>query len=643
MKAFCHRCRSTSLQNVAVRRICFTLFLIAFPGHSQAAKHVQDSIATSTIQTRVGRLIIKGNKSFSSLTLKGLGLALDPKIYSRKKLFYKPAFSFPRLRQDTALIRQWYESNGFLKIAIQADTITNSAHEHIVNVRIHITEGPRTTVTGVIFSGIPPDKKLDLGKDMLVQKQGPLKIADIDADIRMFIETLGNRGYLEATANYHCTFSSDSLGAQVEYTIHTGPHIRVDSIQISGLHGVRDRVVRRELRFKEKHVLTNKQLRNTINNLYGTNLFGFVVVSYDSPASPDSLNDSLRIVRITVLETSFLTVETSIGYQTYESICGRADASYDNFAQLGIRGSASLYANYLLQGIDLGIVWPWIFEVPVTFNQTASFYHRREGGPQPALFEFPNILWAGYFTALHSCLSYQLTSRIKTSITHTLETRSIDYISASINPDSVGNPFTHSIGFSITQDSRSDMVDPHKGNFSNALIEVSGITGTKSNHYVRLEGDERVYFPLGESFIIASALRAGIERLYGQSTVVPIDQKFYIGGPDVMRGFYPKTLGSDTTGGTFYMAWNVGELRFPIYKWFRGVAFFDMGNLWNIQGTSFGDYRSVFNKPDFRYNAGAGIRIHLPIFILSLDAGFKLDKRPGEGLYAIQFNLGNSF
>ena len=130
-----------------------------------------------------------------------------------------------------------------------------------------------------------------------------------------------------------------------------------------------------------------------------------------------------------------------------------------------------------------------------------------------------------------------------------------------------------------------------------------------------------MYASLGGSFVLASALRAGIERLYGLSTVVPIDQKFYIGGPDVMRGFYPKTLGPDSTGGTVYLAWNVAELRFPIYKWFGGDVFFDMGNLWNFQGKSFSDYGSLLSKPGLRYNAGGGLRVHLPIFILSLDVG----------------------
>ena len=630
--------KGRSMKKGCLQKIMLFISLFALLGYSLGAQLPAD---TSTLQTRVGKLILTGNLSFSGSTLKGIGLALAPKIFSHKKIFYKPAFSFSLLRRDTTLIRQWYESNGFLKITMLADTVMYVSHR--ARVIIHINEGARTKIADVHVTGAPPDKRLKLTKDLVIQKNNPLKIADLNNDNQLLMGKLGDRGYLEATVNCRLTFTPDSLGVDVDYALQAGPHIRVGSIQIIGLHGVLNHVVRRELRFKEKGVLTNKSLRTTINNLYAANLFGFVTVSFDSLASSDSLNDSSRVVRVTIVEKKFFTAEASLGYQTLELVRGRVDVSYDNFFRRGVRGFGSVYANYLVQGFDLGGAWPWIFGTPITFNQTASFYHRREGLQQSGFFSVPDIFWDGYFSQLRSSLSYQLTRFSNVSLFHTLETRTIENVRPPINPDSVGNPFTHSIGLTVVRDSRTDVFDPHRGTFSRATVEVSGITGKKSNHYIKGEGDQRVYASLGGSFVLASAVRAGIERLYGASTVVPIDQKFYIGGPDVMRGFYPKTLGPYSTGGTFYLAWNVAELRFPIYKWFGGDVFFDMGNLWDFQGKTFSDYDSLLSKSGLRYNAGGGIRVHLPIFILSLDIGFKLDKRQTESPYAIQFNLGNSF
>jgi outer membrane protein insertion porin family len=611
-----------------------------FYAFSQAAQLSPD---TSNVQTVVGSLTFNGNKAFAGSTLKNLGLSLAPKYFSHKKLFFKPAFSYSRLRQDTTLIRQWYENNGFLKIGIKGDTVTGASRNRTIQVVIRIREGARTTIASVKITGSALDKRLNLNKDIITKKNNALKTADLDQDIQTISDKLGERGYLDAAVNCRLDFTPDSLGVHVDYAIHPGPRIRVGPIQIMGLQAVQEKVVRRELRFKENGILTSKDLRNTINGLYATNLFGFVVVSFDSLALPGSSNDSLRTIRVTIVETKFFTGEASAGYQTFELVRGRVDVSYDDFFGLGVTGQGSAYANYLIQGLDLGGAWPWIFGIPVTFNQTASYFHRREGLPQPVFFKAPGILWDGYFAVLRSSLSYQLTRHSNLSLIHTLQTRTIEHVSESINPDSVGNPFTHSLGAAFVRDSRTDAFDPHRGTYTGASIEVSGITGAQSNHYVKVEGDQRLYGSLGGSFVLASAVRAGIEILYGPSAIVPIDQKFNIGGPSVMRGFYPKTLGPDTTGGTFYVAWNVAELRFPIYKWLRGDVFLDMGNLWNIEGRSLSDYHSVLSNPGLRYNAGGGIRIHLPIFILSLDLGLKLDKRPNESPYAIQFNLGNSF
>jgi outer membrane protein insertion porin family len=621
-------------------RRCLFILMLALCCHSEGTPQHVD---TAGLQKRVGRLAFTGNRSFSGSTLKSLGLVLAPKFFSHKKIFYKPMFSNSSLRRDTALIRQFYEGNGFLKIAMLADTTVHGSHGKVVHVTIVITEGPRTTVTGVRVTGTPPDAPQKLTTDLVSQKERPMKAADLDKDIRLFMDKLGDLGYLDASATYRLDFSPDSSGVGVTYAIIPGPHIRVGAILITGLHGVKDPVVRRELRFKEKALLTNKLLRNTINNLYATNLFSFALVSFDSLASRDSSDDSSRVIRVTVIETKFFTAEVSAGFQTYELVRGRVDVSYDNFFGRGVKGLGSVHANYLDQGVDIGGVVPWIFGVPVTFSQTGSYFHRREGIQKPVFFSVPGILWDGYFSELRSSLAYQLSQYSSASVNHTLQTRTIEHISASINPDSVGNPFTHSIGLTLVRDSRTDLFDPHQGMVSSATIEISGLTGTQSNHYVKFEGDERVYGSLGGSFVMASGLRAGIERLYGLSTVVPIDQKFYLGGPSVMRGFYPKTLGPDSTGGTFYVAWNVAELRFPLYKWFGADVFLDMGNLWNVQGKSFADYSSLLSNPGFRYNAGAGLRVQVPIFLLSLDVGFKVDKRPGESPYAIQLNLGNSF
>ena len=92
-----------------------------------------------------------------------------------------------------------------------------------------------------------------------------------------------------------------------------------------------------------------------------------------------------------------------------------------------------------------------------------------------------------------------------------------------------------------------------------------------------------------------------------------------------------------------YVAANVAELRFPIYRILWGDVFLDAGNLLDIESASLSEYITTLSHFDIRYNAGFGLRLHLPVIIASTDLGFNLDKRTGESLVAIHINMGHSF
>jgi outer membrane translocation and assembly module TamA len=77
------------------------------------------------------------------------------------------------------------------------------------------------------------------------------------------------------------------------------------------------------------------------------------------------------------------------------------------------------------------------------------------------------------------------------------------------------------------------------------------------------------------------------------------------------------------------------EMRFPLYRMFDGVGFVDIGNV----------YAKVpdIGLSDLRKAAGLGLRVRTPWFLLRLDYGFKLDRRPGEALGRIFFSIGQAF
>jgi outer membrane translocation and assembly module TamA len=68
---------------------------------------------------------------------------------------------------------------------------------------------------------------------------------------------------------------------------------------------------------------------------------------------------------------------------------------------------------------------------------------------------------------------------------------------------------------------------------------------------------------------------------------------------------------------------------------FDGASFVDVGNVYS----RLGDFRPW----DLRKTAGAGLRLRTPYFLLRLDYGFKLDRRPDESRGGFFFSIGQAF
>jgi outer membrane protein assembly factor BamA len=93
--------------------------------------------------------------------------------------------------------------------------------------------------------------------------------------------------------------------------------------------------------------------------------------------------------------------------------------------------------------------------------------------------------------------------------------------------------------------------------------------------------------------------------------------RFQAGGATTVRGYAENSLGArdtfgDVLGGDQLLILNQ-ELRFPIYRWLRGVAFVDAGNAFSEL--------EPFAFRDLAVGYGAGLRLNSPIGVLRLDFG----------------------
>jgi outer membrane protein assembly factor BamA len=127
--------------------------------------------------------------------------------------------------------------------------------------------------------------------------------------------------------------------------------------------------------------------------------------------------------------------------------------------------------------------------------------------------------------------------------------------------------------------------------------------------------------------------------------VVAIQDRFYIGGQDSLRGYSPAGQAGAQNGGTVYDVANL-EFGFPLAREkhktiVKLVIFADAGGSWSTVQEATDRVGSYTNN--IKTDVGIGIRFVTPAFPIRLDWGYGLNHRQGEKLYQINFGLGPLF
>jgi outer membrane protein assembly factor BamA len=191
---------------------------------------------------------------------------------------------------------------------------------------------------------------------------------------------------------------------------------------------------------------------------------------------------------------------------------------------------------------------------------------------------------------------------------------------------------------SLILDRRDDLIQPTRGRFWNLTIQYAPEALGSDVKFLKFYGQLFTFFPLAENVIWASSYRAGLADAFDQT--LQRNDRFRAGGASTVRGFEQDSLGPQDPSSGFIKSGEAvfvlnQEIRFPIYRWFQGVGFYDAGNVY-LQ-------TSDFNPLDLRHSAGVGVRVALPFGLLRLDWARVLDPKLGEQTSQIWFNLNHAF
>ncbi len=160
--------------------------------------------------------------------------------------------------------------------------------------------------------------------------------------------------------------------------------------------------------------------------------------------------------------------------------------------------------------------------------------------------------------------------------------------------------------------------------------------GIRYAQYLRMEVDYRQFIALTNNQGFIYRLNMGWAIPYGNSLAMPFEKGFYGGGSNGMRGWAYRDLGPGTYNnalgkeydktGEIKLEANI-EYRFPLYRYLKGAAFLDMGNIWlqheseTFPGGKF-NWDSFYRQ--FALDGGLGFRLDFDFFILRVDGALKI-------------------
>jgi outer membrane protein assembly factor BamA len=177
-------------------------------------------------------------------------------------------------------------------------------------------------------------------------------------------------------------------------------------------------------------------------------------------------------------------------------------------------------------------------------------------------------------------------------------------------------------------DWRDDPLDTRKGTFSSASFDQAALWlgSDVSNRKLLLQ--QYAFAPVSQ---VVFAWRGQFGRAFGTVDQFFDSDRFRAGGGTTVRGYSEEALGPRdengvATGGQTLVILNQ-EMRFPMYRWLRGVAFVDAGNIFGIDASG---VETKFSWKELKIGYGAGVRVTTPVGVLRVDFGLAKSALPGS-------------
>src|SRR5262245_21594600 len=240
-----------------------------------------------------------------------------------------------RLANDSEVVRRHMADLGFRSARV-ASRLAFSPESEDLTVIFNVEEGPRSTITDVMFRGNSVLSAAELRKAAPIMDSEAFSSTLIRSGVANIKKLYAEQGYLDAAVSAEVVdLPNDHV--RLIYSVEEGARNVASEIVISGQTRTREDSIRRFLAFGAGDTLTPDLIRRTQRDLYATGAFREITIRTESKPGDD---ESARRVSVGVTEAKPLLFTYGLGYSTDEGARGLAQLSDTNL--FGRVNSASI-------------------------------------------------------------------------------------------------------------------------------------------------------------------------------------------------------------------------------------------------------------------------------------------------------------
>jgi outer membrane protein assembly complex protein YaeT len=542
-------------------------------------------------------------------------------------------------RKTTDFVVGLYRQRGYLEAKTEPPQFSYDERSSEAKVLLEISEGPLFRVGEIQFQGNRVIDEQTL-RGALGIKSEDVYYPGIRGEAVARLEDLYlSKGYNRSEISDTAQLASNH---RVDLTFPIIENVQdiVTEVEISGQQRVSSDFIKRQMGIEAGEILNLEKVSRARKSLYDTGAFSLVEIE---PAEIEKCDGSSEVERPMRLQVRVReSVPHTINYGAF----------YDTDRGLGVTGDYRNH-NLLRNGRVLG----------VRGRYDADRRELRGYFSQPARRWFPLRTHAAAFAAKEFRPSFDF-DQFGFSIEQQAELK--DTLIGSFGFSFVRNRVREresdsmlegvplnvgALNTALAWDTRDSFLDATRGHFLTNAFQFAPTQFGSDLPFVKYFGSYSRYFPLTKPakipfggsleqsrLIFATGLRVGLAKGFDQDIISPTE-RFFAGGGTTIRGFKQDTVGPINeegvpVGGNSLFIWN-NELRFPLFSILEGVGFLDIGNVYPTVAD--------FDPLDVRKAAGFGLRFRTPFFLVRVDYGFKLDRRPGESRGALFFSIGQAF